>query len=206
MLTSVSSDTHTSQLSSGAFDEIVLPYAEEFDLSTVGNLTYCQNLYDFAKECKAINIIECGFGWGFSAISFIAAMSERGGKLTSIDPMCFGIKNDKNMAWVQKEAKNNNIEYEFVKSFSRFYRPKPPYCLAYIDSDPYEVAVDFFHLVHTVREGGLIVIDGYGRQPPIKQAIDQVITYEAFTRFGYEPHRCTQKWYSKEIAHAVFQV
>jgi hypothetical protein len=161
-------------------------YTDDFRKKELG-LRYCEALYDHAESVGALNILEIGFGWGFSAISFLASLSNRkGGQLVSVDP-----KPQTTTIQICKAAKELGVEYEFVQEKSRLYHPSGRYDLVYIDGDPFQALMDYERFEPFVRKGGLIVIDGYPDQKHPKMAVDAI-------------GGCVPDWYSNTNAHAVF--
>lgn len=150
-------------------------------------MVYCGNLYNLAESVNAKRILEIGFGWGFSAMTFLASLSNRvGGQLVSVDP-----KPQVSTMQICKAAEELGVNYEFVQEKSRLYQPLDQYDLVYIDGDPYQARMDYERFEPFVRHGGLIVMDGYPDQKHPKMAV------ESLGRFV--PH-----WYSDTNAHAVF--
>lgn len=181
---------------------LLLDYCDKYDGSAVNGaargsaeygdkflgIRYCEALYNLAESAKATKILECGFGWGFSSMAFIASLSNRGGRIVSIDP-----HPQHDTTYVHDTAKRLGVDYQFVHMKSRYFQPESTYDLVYIDGDPFQALADYTKFKPHVRPGGLIVMDGYPDQEQPTVAVNAI--------GGFDP-----RWYSETNAHAVFNV
>jgi hypothetical protein len=160
-----------------AHKQRILDYCEKYDGTRINGtkrgtpeykvkklgMEYCKKLYNHSEAVSAVRILEVGFGWGFSAMSFLLSLSNRkGGHLISVDP-----KPQVTTVQIYKAAKELGVDYEFVQEKSRFYQPSGRYDLVYIDGDPFQSLMDYERFEPFVRSGGRIVMDGYAGQEGI---------------------------------------
>ena len=186
-------------ISDNEVSTLLTDYCEEFrGNERVGGLQYLRNLYAFAESVQARNILEVGFGWGFSSVAFMASLSKRGGRLTSIDPF-YEHKPIEQLEAVARISHKLDVDWNIKIIDSMRFRTKETYDILYIDGNPGLALHDFYSFHHLVRRrdknhlrsGGLVIMDGYPDQFPITPAVEEL--------GGYFP-----MFYKQKCAHAVF--
>ena len=155
------------------------------DCQEVGGEQYALNLYTLAESIKAMTVLEIGAGWGWSARAFALSLASRHGRLISIDPYPERIKPE-NLGRVAALE----VPWDVRKERSGDKPFNEPIDLLYIDGDPCNVTEDFKRYRENVRDGGLIVIDGYGGQPGPTEFIETSAPGFFFVTLPYSDAYC----------------
>jgi predicted O-methyltransferase YrrM len=158
---------------------------DEYDTHHVGGTTYCHNLYMASRMCNARFIFEFGFGWGCSAMAFIAALSHTKGRLISLDPFPMS-----EVEPVQEFAKGVGVDFVLGKELANTYHLIGSPCVVYIDGHPNDTGTYAEEYKKRVRKGGLLILDGYGGQQPVTEYVDSYSNYFKLP-------------YCKEYSHAI---
>ena len=121
--------------------------------------------------------------------AFAASMGQReGARLVSLDP-------HEPRAAISKP---HGVDWKHIYTRSDDYRHEGAEIdLLYVDGDPHNVYQDVQRHKDLVKHRGLIIIDGYGGQAPVTQAVHGLI--DIGMNFGMVP-------YTDKYAHAVCMV
>ena len=170
------------------------------DCMEVGSQQYALNLYTLAESIKAMTVLEIGAGWGWSARAFAMSLAHRHGRIISIDPHPERIKPENrgrifalDVPWDVRTERSGQLMVN---------DPLPEtFDLVYIDGDPRNAASDFNFYLGNVRDGGLIVLDGYGGQPGPTEFIEAAEQERSFLLLPYSDAYC-HAIYRKPVPHA----
>lgn len=119
---------------------------------------YALNLYTLAEAAKARVILEVGAGWGWSGRAFAQSLRKRDGMLISLDPV------DRVHEENRLAIEGTGIAWARVAKKSGEFKVGRQIDLLYVDGNPDNVAEDVAKYYGSLRDGGLVVVDGCGGQ------------------------------------------
>lgn len=129
-------------------------WLEEHPPTEVNGVQYCLSLYSLCEGVRAKSVLEIGQGWGWSSTALCASVSERGGKVVSLDPV-------DRMRPECREFVAGSHESIPLSSFE--YEPQGMFDLIYMDGDPRldTIQQDYARYYEHLSPGGLLIVDGY---------------------------------------------
>ena len=123
-------------------------------------------------------MLEIGTGWGYSARAFSESIGI-GGEVVSID--CVRRITNDNLAAIAATG----VHFTQIHGKSQVEFATGPFDILYIDGDPARAALDFARFAESVRDGGLIIMDGYGGQSGPTEAVDNLNVRHPFVTIPY---------------------
>lgn len=146
----------------------------------VGGEAYGNILKSITNGLRAKRVLEVGTGWGYSARAFAEAMNGDG-EIVTIDYI------DRMTTENRDAILASGVKLTRVVSKSHDATVSGPFDILYIDGDPASAAADFARFSDTVRDGGLIIMDGYGGQSQPTDTVETLSIRRPFVTLPYNP-------------------
>ena len=142
---------------------------------------YALNLYTLTESVQAHDVLEIGAGWGWSARAFALSLENRvSTRLVSIDLYPKRIHRENREA-----VHKTDVTWEIIGEDSSIAKPAGQFDVLYIDGNPNLARQDFLRYYPQVRDGGVVIMDGYGGQIGPTESVDSLKQQYPFTPISY---------------------